>query len=154
MSAKADLVDRIRKELRARFERLSQAARETHAAATDASSKAESKYDTRNLEASYLAAGQAKQVEEFAEAVRIFEALSLPDFDIDTPIDAGALVETDLDGETTFFLLAPAGGGLVFEHLGCELTVLTPESPLYQKLTGLRTGDLLEQPPLMVTEVA
>jgi len=73
MSSKSALLERIRAELRARFERLAAAAREAHAAATDPGSKAESKYDTRNLEASYLATGQARQVEELAAAIRIFE---------------------------------------------------------------------------------
>jgi len=154
MSLKSELVERIRTELRARFDRLTGAAKDAHAAATDPGSKAESKYDTRNLEASYLAKGQARQVEELAEAVRIFETLVLPEFGIEDPIDAGALVEVDLNGETPYFLLAPVGGGMTLEHLGSELTVLTPESPMYQRLIGLRMGDSLESPALLVTEVS
>lgn len=153
MSLKSELVERIRAELRARLERLTGAAKEAHAAATDPGSKAESKYDTRNLEASYLAKGQARQVEEVAAALRIFETLVLPEFGIDDAIDAGALVEVDLNGETAFFLLAPVGGGMTVEHLDGELTVLTPESPMHQRLIGLRTGDSLESPALLVTEV-
>ena len=127
---------------------------EAHAAATDPGSKAEGKYDTRSLEASYLAAGQARQVDELAEAVRIFDALSLPDFAMDDRIDAGALVEVDLGGETSHFLLAPTSGGLMVSHDGREITLLTPASALYQKLLGLGVGDTLGEPPMMVTEVA
>lgn len=144
----------IRSELRTRLERLSSAAREAHAAATDPGSKAESKYDTRSLEASYLASGQARQVEETAAALRAFETLKLPDFDMDAAIDAGALVEVDLDGESSWFLLAPAAGGLVVRAGGREVTLLTPESSLYRKLVGLRVGDALDEPDLMVTEIA
>ncbi len=154
MSQKSELVERIRTELRAHFDRLTGAAKDAHAAATDPGSKAESKYDTRNLEASYLAKGQARQVEELAEAVRIFETLVLPEFGIDDPIDAGALVEVDLNGETAFFLMAPVGGGMTLDHQGGELTVLTPESAMYQRLIGLRMGDSLESPSLLITEVA
>jgi hypothetical protein len=154
MSLKSELVSRIRAELRAHLDRLTGAAKDAHAAATDPGSKAESKYDTRNLEASYLAKGQARQVDEVAEAVRIFETLILPEFGIEDRIDAGALVEVDLNGETTFFLLAPVGGGMTLEHEGGELTVLTPESPMHQRLIGLRTGDSLESPALLITEVS
>lgn len=154
MSLKAELVERIRAELRSRFERLSGAARDAHAAATDPGSKAESKYDTRNLEASYLAKGQARQVEELADSVRIFESLVLPDFGIEDPIDAGALVEVELNGDTAFFLLAPVGGGMTLDHFGSELTVLTPDSPMYQRLIGLRMGDSLESPALWISEVS
>lgn len=151
---KSHLLDHIRTELRSRLERLSKAAIEAHAAATDPGSKAEGKYDTRSLEASYLAAGQARQVDELAESVRIFETLSLPDFEPDAEIDAGALVEADLNGELTRFLLVPTCGGMVIEHTGLEITLLTPESALYRKLLGMRVGESLELPVLTVSDVS
>jgi len=150
---KSALLEQIRAELRARLGRLAKAAFEAHAAATDQGSKAEGKYDTRSLEASYLAAGQARQVDELAEALRILDALVLPDFEMHGLIDAGALVEVDLAGEPAVFLLVPAAGGMIVSHEGREITLLTPASGLYQRLLGLRVGDSLAEPPLMVTEV-
>ena len=124
---------------------------EAHAAATDPGSKAEGKYDTRSLEASYLAAGQARQVDELAESVRIFEAARAAGFRNGRPeIDAGALVEVDHAGEISFFLLVPTSGGMVVSHEGREITLLTPESGLYRKLLGMRVGESLDEPPLMV----
>jgi hypothetical protein len=150
---KSLLLAQIRQELHSRFDRLSKAAHEAHAAATDPGSKAEGKYDTRSLEASYLAAGQARQVDELAEAVRIFEALTLSDFSSSDPIDAGALVGAKLHGEMVFFLLVPSSGGLEIQHEGQEITLLTPASDLYRKLLGMRIGESLDQPALTVTEV-
>lgn len=150
---KSRLLEHLRADLRARLERLTAAAMEAHAAATDPGSKAEGKYDTRSLEASYLAAGQARQVDELADTVRVFETLRLPDFGMDDAIDVGALVEVDLAGEPAWFLLVPAAGGTVIAHEGMEITLLTPASPLYRKLAGLRIGDSLETPALTVTEV-
>jgi transcription elongation GreA/GreB family factor len=151
---KSRLLEQIRTELRASLERLAKAAQEAHAAATDPGSKAESKYDTRNLEASYLAAGQARQVDELAESVRVFDALTLPDFGPDDAIEAGALVEAELNDETVFFLLVPTAGGTVVEHDGMEVTLLTPESPLYRKLVGMSYGDELETPALRISDVS
>ncbi len=151
---KSELLTRIRAELRARLDRLSKAAFEAHAAATDPGSKAEGKYDTRSLEASYLAAGQARQVDELAESVRVFETLSLPDFGMDDEIDAGALVEVELNDETSWFLLVPASGGLVIDHATLEITLLTPDSALYRKLLGMRVGESLDMPRLRVIEVS
>lgn len=150
---KSQLLDHIHTELRTRLERLSKAAFEAHSAATDPGSKAEGKYDTRSLEASYLAAGQARQVDELAESVRIFETLSLPDFPPGAEIDAGALVEADLNGEPAGFLLVPTSGGLVIGLGGMEITLLTPESALYRNLLGMRVGESLERPVLIVTGV-
>lgn len=148
------LLEKIRAELRSRLERLSKAAFEAHAAATDPGSKAEGKYDTRSLEASYLAAGQARQVDELAEAVRIFESLSLPDFAEGELIDAGALVEVDLNAEVAYFLLVPTCGGMEIEHEGCEITLLTPDSGLYRKLLGMSVGESMDTPALRVREVS
>lgn len=151
---KAEILEKIRVELRAQLDRLAKAALEAHAAATDPGSKAESKYDTRNLEASYLASGQAKQVEDLAEAVRIFEGLALDDFSMEDAIDAGALVEVEIGDELQHFLLVPAAGGLVIPHEGVEVTLLTPASGLYRKLLGMSVGDSLDEPSLMVTEIS
>ena len=150
---KARLLEKIRAELRASLTRLASAAAEAHAAATDPGSKAEGKYDTRSLEASYLATGQARQVEELAESVRIFEALELPDFYEGDPIDAGALVEAEINGEKSCFLLVPAAGGMEINDENREITLLTPSSALYRKLLGMQAGEKLEVPRMEILDV-
>lgn len=50
-------------------EALSKALADSSAAATDPDSKAEGKYDTRSLELSYLAAGQARQAGALLDAI-------------------------------------------------------------------------------------
>ena len=143
---KQALMETIRKQLGDRLERLSRAARESQQAATDPDSKAESKYDTRNLEASYLAAGQAKQVEELGQAVRVFERYKLPDYSGMGAAGPGALVELVIKGESDWYLLVPAAGGLEVEHEDRLITLLSPESPLYQQLLGCTLGQVLERP--------
>lgn len=151
---KGEILELIRAELRTRLARLAKAAMDAHAAATDPGSKAESKYDTRSLEESYLATGQARQVEELAESLRTFENLRLRDFSAGEEIGAGALVEVERDGARLLFLLAPACGGLEIEHGGREITVLSPESPLYRNLAGKRVGNRLDAPPFRVLGVS
>jgi hypothetical protein len=137
----------------ANYQRMLDAAKDTSAAATDPESKAEGKYDTRGLEASYLAAGQGEQVAALAEALQSLEPSAFPPFPADSEIAPGALVETESDGEKSYFLLAPKGGGLSSEHSGCEVTILTPEAPLRQKLLGLKAGDRIDRPDLKITRV-
>ena len=151
---KSELIAKILEGLEAQFERMKLAATDAKNAATDEDSKAESKYDTRGLEASYLAAGQAEQAEELAESIQVFSGLELPDFGESDPISAGALVEADLDGELVFYLLAPGAGGFTCDYLGCDLTVLAPGSPMRGKLEGMRAGDTLESPALSILDVS
>ena len=147
---KARLFENIREELRAQLMRLTQAAQEAHAAATDAGSKAESKYDTRNLEASYLASGQAKQVDDLAESLRLFEAFDVAAIESGDRIVMGSLVGMS---SGNWFLLAPSAGGLEIECEGRDVTVLTPASPLYQKLLGKRQGEILSGPTVSISRV-
>lgn len=153
MNPKERLLETIRAELRSRFDRLTRAAKEAHAAATDPGSKAESKYDTRSLEASYLAAGQARQVDDLAEDIAAFDALVAREFSAEDEIESGALVEVDLDGDSSWFLLAPAAGGLEVEWEGRDITLLAPSSALYGRLLGMKMGDSAEDPALFVSEV-
>jgi transcription elongation GreA/GreB family factor len=151
---KEEIVELIRANLRAKLDRLAKAAMDAHAAATDPGSKAESKYDTRNLEESYLATGQARQVKELGETLRNFENLRLRDFSKGEEIGAGALVEVERDSAKLLFLLAPASGGLEIELNGREITLLSPESPLYQNLFGKKAGDRLDAPPFTIRSVS
>ena len=150
---KAALIKKIRNELKARLERLSRAAKESQKAATDPDSKAESKYDTRNLEASYLAAGQARQVEELGRAVQMFERASLPSYEGMGAVGPGALVELRQGGDCDWYLLVPAAGGLEVQDGERVITLLSPESPLYQKLLGVEVGGVLSQPNARVGSV-
>ena len=43
---------------------------------------------------------------------------------------------------------------MVIEEQGVEITLLTPASALYRKLLGMRVGESLENPALLVTEVS
>lgn len=150
---KSELLELVRAELRARMERLAKAAMAAHAAATDPGSKAESKYDTRSLEESYLATGQARQVRELAETLQVFESLRPLEFSQGYEIGSGALVEVERGAEKLWFLLVPASGGLEVFHDGKEITLLSPESPLYLALVGKRAGDTLDAPPFRVRGV-
>lgn len=123
------------------------AARASSAAATDPDSKAENKYDTRNLEVSYLARGQAFRVAETAEALRAFETMPVRHFTADEAIADGALVSLRSADETLFYFIGPAAGGTVVEIDGCEVIVITASSPLGAKLIGRRAGEKFELHP-------
>lgn len=152
MSKKA-LLEKILLQLNEQHQVMSAAASEATDNATGEETKSEGKYDTRAVEAAYLAGAQQEQATKVAEALQIFQTLELPTYQLTDPIGSGALVEADQDGDTVFFLLAPAAGGLTLDHLGCELTVLAPDAPLYQELLGRHAGDVIDSPPLMLLGV-
>ncbi len=116
------------------------AAQFSRAEATHESSKAESKYDTRGLEASYLARGQSRQAAELEAAIAEFEKLAVRNFGADEPIDLGALVELEHGGENLFYFIGPRAGGTEILHDKKEILVITPQSPLGEQLMGKKSG--------------
>ncbi len=137
---KAQLIKQIVASLSENLGVLEKAARASHAEATHESSKAESKYDTRGLEAAYLAGGQARQAKEIRDSIKLYEALRTKDFAPIEPIDLTALVELDADGMRSNYFIGPKNGGLEIELQRKEITVITPQSPLGQNLMGKKAG--------------
>jgi len=138
---KRALVKKILLRLHAELLSFAKAARTAHAEATHEQNKAESKYDTRGLEAAYLAGGQARQAAETEKTIEQFQTLPLSSFGAKDPIALSALVELEARGERMFYFLGPRGGGLEIQHGGKEILLITPQSPIGQLLLGRKTGD-------------
>jgi transcription elongation GreA/GreB family factor len=112
----------------------------THEAATHAESKAENKYDTRGLEAAYLADGQRRRLHEIETALAAYRNLP-PTIGSDECVRVGALLCLEHDGVERWFFLGPEAAGLKLQHEGREILVISPRSPLGQSLLGRQVGD-------------
>jgi transcription elongation GreA/GreB family factor len=134
------IVARLTEELEVYF----RAAQASRAEATHEQSKAENKYDTRGLEASYLARGQSRQAAEIQGAIAAFEKLAVRKFGPGEPIDVGAFVELELGGEKTAYFVGPRAGGTEVLHQKREVLVITPQSPLGEQLLGKKQGEVLK----------
>jgi len=141
---KRAIVQKIIALLVAELEGYNRSARAAHAEATDEQCKAENKYDTRGLEASYLARGQSRQAAEVMQAIQQFEALPLREFAPAEPIEIGALVELERNGERTLYFISPGAGGAEVECETATVLVITPQSPLGQQIVGRKEGDRLQ----------
>jgi transcription elongation GreA/GreB family factor len=138
---KRALIRKIIAELAGGLEVYAKAARAAHAEATHESSKAENKYDTRGLEASYLARGQSKQAAETAQAIQEFDSLDARAFSVTDEIDVGAFVELKSKSGSAFYFVGPRGGGTEVIYGGREILVITPSSPLGQQIVGRKQGE-------------
>ncbi len=120
---------------------LKDAARATYDAATNEESKLENEYDTRALEASYLAGAQAKRVGEIEELIFVFKNLEIKSFKNSDAILSTALVEVESDEKKSFLFLMPKGGGLNIQFESFMIQIITPHAPLGEALLGLKVGD-------------
>ena len=145
MINKRTLLEAIINRLTAELALLTNAALATYSEATDEQNKAENKYDTRGLEASYLARGQSKVVDEAAGALAQFRALVIHDAAPGEPVALGALVAVaDSAGQTNFYFVGPHSGGTEVEHEGHTVMVITPSSPLGRQLVGKKQGEKVQ----------
>lgn len=140
---KAALIQKIIASLDAELALYAQSARAAHEEATHEQSKAENKYDTRGLEASYLAHGQSRQAAETLKAKEEFSSLKARDFGPEDAIDLCAVVELEETGTCSLYFIGPRAGGTEIIHQKKPILVITPQSPLGSKLIGCKEGDKL-----------
>ncbi len=111
----------------------------TRAGATHEEAKPENDKDTRALEQSYLARGQAMRIEALQSGIAAMATMNLAETAV---ARVGALLEAeDEDGAPVAYFLAPEGGGT---KLKGGVQVVTPASPLGAALVGKRVGDEIE----------
>jgi transcription elongation GreA/GreB family factor len=137
---KRAVIKKIIAKLTGELEIYFRAAQFSRAEATHESNKAENKYDTRGLEASYLARGQSKQAAELETAIVEFEKIAAQK-STNEMIGIGSLVELEHGGESSFYFLGPRAGGTEILHDKKEILVITPQSPLGEQLMGKKPGD-------------
>lgn len=139
---KQALKDELCRHLTAELDALERAQRETAKAATHEEAKPENDKDTRALEQSYLARGQAARVEDLRTGLAETHALPVRAFAEGQPAALGALVTAEEGDATLVILLAPAGGGVRLASGAVQ--VVTTRSPLGRALLGKRAGDDVE----------
>lgn len=116
------------------------AAQTAYETATHEENVAENKYDTLGLEASYLATGQARRMEEIRQGLGKFQSLKLRE--TDGAVQLGSLVAlTSSQGVTQWFFLGPDAAGLKIDFQGVMVMVITPRSPLGGSLLGKGVDD-------------
>jgi len=140
---KADVLTAIRGVLAAEFAAQKQTAAAALDEATSEESRPENQYDTRSLEASYLAGALAERLAALGQLCAFFDAWQPEDFTEDDPLAVGALVSLAEGDREWLCLLVPRGGRTVTID-GSTVTLLSPGAPLGAALLGCEEGDEVE----------
>jgi transcription elongation GreA/GreB family factor len=139
---KQRVLDAVLEKLATDLQHATHTAEATRKDATHAEAKPENDKDTRALEQSYLARGQALRAEQLVEERETLRFLNVTPLGPDAAISAGALVELEDDegGKRVLFMLPHAGGTEVSVD-GVSVLVVTAASPLGAALLGRGRGD-------------
>lgn len=141
---KTELVRIFTRHLQDELEALITAAKATYEAATHEESKPENEYDTRGLEASYLAGAQAKRVSEIRDVINQFHTLEFKDFAPTDSVLSTALVDVSINNKKSTLFIMPKGGGVTLQLEDRSVQIVTPQSILGEAIWGSKAGDEVE----------
>ena len=142
LPAKQSLKDELVEQLDGSLKTLERAHRASREAATHEEAKPENDKDTRALEQSYVARGQAIRIEELRTNIAELRTMPVHRLGEAQPASVGALVVVEENDQRFMIFLAPHGGGTALS--GGTVQVVTPKSPLGRALLGRRVGDECE----------
>ena len=118
------------------------AARNIYEAATHPDAKAENKYDTRGLEASYLAESQSKRALDIKQTISTYRKMEPKPFEEDDAVAMGCPVVAETEaGQASHYFIGPRGGGTEVVFEGVDVMIISAASPLGRALLGKELGD-------------
>jgi transcription elongation GreA/GreB family factor len=102
--------------------------------------KAESKYDTRGVEAGMLAGAQRKRVEELKQDLELLDAIPIND-ESKTEIMLGSMVEMEINKNRRKYFVSSCAGGTLLQVNGEPVLVISVFSPMGVEMVGLSVQD-------------
>lgn len=116
----------------------------THSLMTAPDMKSEGKYDTRGIEAGYLAGAQKVRVTELETDIQMLEEIKPRVFKADDEVAIGALVELQLNDMKKKYFISPTAGGTMLEVEGESILVISVFSPIGSEALSLKVGEEFE----------
>jgi transcription elongation GreA/GreB family factor len=141
---KTALIEKIREGLRAELAVAERLARDTADAANHPEARPENDKDTRKVELSYLAAGQAARARELEAAISMVGSIDVGAHRPEEPLRLGSLATLDSGDKTQRVFLSPVAGGMKIRDEDGEISVVTSEAPLGRELMGKSVGESFE----------
>lgn len=141
---KKELVTDLLRQLKDEFEKAKAAYETAKNTTQDPDFKSESKWDTRSIEAGYLAGAQKVRVDELEMDVNVIEELASEALTKKPTIGIGSLVEIKHNDTTRKYFIAPAAGGYMVNLNGEVALVISVFSPIGNEALDLTDGDSFE----------
>lgn len=103
----------------------------------------EGKYDTRAIEAGYLAGALKKRVDELEIDVNMIKEI-VEDLPQGKSVAIGSLVELKFNNQTRHYFITPTAGGTMLNIDGMPLLVISVFSPIGNEVLDLEAGDIFD----------
>ncbi len=139
---KENILSYLKDQLQTEFDKAKEAYETSRAHATNGELKSEGKYDTRSIEAGYLAGAQKKRVDELESEIKLLDEidLKLPS----NTVSVGSLVEIEFNNMTRHYFISSTSGGTMMKTDEGVVLVISAFSPIGVEVIGLSSGDSFE----------
>jgi transcription elongation GreA/GreB family factor len=141
MIDKKKIVEKLIENLQNELREVEGAAKSTRDLATQDDLKSEGKYDTRAIEASYLASAQQKRVEEIKIDIQMLEEIEIQN---SKNLQMGSLALIEHNGNQRYYFLTTTAGGTMLAVDDLTILVISVFSPLGNSALGLEAGESFE----------
>ena len=81
------------------------------------------------------------EIQAIERALLMYRFLPVRAFTREDVVEPVSLIELEFSGRSFWVLLVPQHGGLVTQHEGKPVQVLTPQSPIGEAMSGKKVGD-------------
>lgn len=139
---KKEIVSQLRTRVEDELAKVKEAYASSHNLATSSELKSEGKYDTRSIEAGYIAGAQKKRVDELELELGLLDEINTEH----TPesISVGSLVTIEFNKMERLYFISSTGGGSMLNFSGETVLVISAFSPIGSEAIGLESGDEFE----------
>jgi len=139
---KSKIINQLKSKIEQELAKAKEAFETTHGHATANELKAEGKYDTRGVEAGYLAGAQKVRVEELEQELELIEKI-----EFENPnkiVSVGSLVDIELNENTRTYFISSTSGGTILKINDTPILVISTFSPIGSAAIGLNEGDVFD----------
>lgn len=136
---KKNILNFLKDQLQSEFDQAKAAYDTSRSHANSGEMKSEGKYDTRSIEAGYLAGAQKKRVDELEQELKLLDEIDLtlcPD-----TVSVGSLVEIEFNEMTRLYFISSTSGGTMMKTNDEIVLVISAFSPIGVEVIGLKIGD-------------
>lgn len=140
---KKKIVEVLIEKLNAELIEVEGAAKSTRDLVTAPDLKSEGKYDTRAIEAGYLASAQNKRVEEIKLDIQMLEDLA-SQIEPSLKLQLGSLGLISCNGQERLYFLSTTSGGSMLMIDNHPILVISVFSPIGDAALGLGVGESFE----------
>ncbi len=140
---KKKIVEVLIEKLNSELKEVEGAAKSTRDLAVAPDLKSEGKYDTRAIEAGYLASAQSKRVEEIKMDIQMLEDLA-SQIEPAQRLQLGSLGLINCNGQERLYFLSSTSGGSMLMVDNQPILVISVFSPIGDAALGLGVGESFE----------